>query len=148
MKTFNLPIVAILLCVLVLLSGCAAASKWASNNEFQARLIVNQTITRYIEGGSDPLGRAERVQAVASRIRGQVDSGSVSSIRDLESRARAEIDWQSLSMADQELLDVAVSLAAEELMKRTGDGDVLSEDDQIRIRTLFQWIENAAGRFL
>ena len=131
----------------LILSACAVLD-YASENELQARLIVNQTVLRFIDAADDKQERADRVQRIAAEIAAGVDNGVVSTIAGLEASARAAIDWQSLSIPDQELLDIAISMAAKELMDRTGDGGVISETDAIRVKTLLTWISNAAGRYL
>lgn len=132
------------------LTGCAVFDKvtgWAEENRFEARLMVNQGVARYIQQTDDPQATASRVRSKVADIAEAVDDAAEVSLGQIEEMARAEIDWHEMDPADAELVDLSIQFAAERLRERMNQTELLSPDDVVRVQTLLQWISDAASRY-
>lgn len=130
--------------VMVALSGCAVLDR-VEESPMTSQLITDQITLRFIAGSDDPVARAERVRAVVAKVRSHLSGTESYSIAALDEAVRAQINWQSLSVADQALLDYALSKARASLADLIGEGVVDPEQTE-RVDTLLTWIDNAAAR--
>ena len=145
MKSLTL---ALTLGALIGLSGCTvwdSVKDSVSESEATSRLIVNQMTLRIIEGADNPQERAQRIREIVVKVEDQVDSDTIARLDELEAAVRGEINWGELSMADQELVDIALVKARKALDDLIGDG-VINADDIETVGTLLTWIDNAAAR--
>jgi hypothetical protein len=130
--------------LLLALSGCAVLEKIESN-PITSQLITNQITLRFIAGSDDPAQRAVSVRDVVKKVRGQVSSDKSFTLADLNVAVRAEIDWQALSAADQELLNFGLTKANAAIAELIGDG-VIDPAGRATVATLLTWIDQAAQR--
>ena len=146
----KLIVTTILIAVLAGLTGCAVFDRvtgWAEDNRFEARLMVNQGVARYIQQTDEPQATASRIRSKVAEIAGAVDGAAEVSLGDIERMARAAIDWHSMDPADAELVDLSIQFAAERLRERMEQTELLQPDDVLRVQTLLQWISDAAARY-
>jgi len=126
------------------LSGCAALEK-IEESPIASQLITNQITLRFIAGSDDPVERAAQVRDVVEKVRGQVSANKSFTLAELDDAVRAEIDWQSLSAADQELLNFGLNKASAAIAELIGDG-VIDPAGMATVATLLTWIDQAARR--
>lgn len=128
-------------------AGCAVL-EWGAQHADTARLAVKAGTLRAIEAA--PVDeRSERAQAIvriAETATGHVQSDAETTIAAVESRVREEIDWKSLEVSEQLLVDALVTAIRERLEERVGDG-LLSEEDRLRIRSVLDWVIEAAALY-
>lgn len=130
--------------LMVALSACAVLEQ-VEKSPMTAQLVTDQITLRFIAGSDDPVARAERVRAVVAKVRSHVSGTESYSIAALDQVVREQINWQSLSVADQALLDYALSKARSSLADLIGEGVVDPEQSET-VDTLLTWIDNAAAR--
>jgi hypothetical protein len=140
--TFFKPMLAAML--LLALSGCAVLEKIESS-PMTSQLITNQITLRFIAGSDDPVQRAANVRDVVEKVRGQVAADKSFTLAGLDEAVRAEIDWQALSTADQELLNFGLTKANAAIAELIGDG-VIDPAGMATVATLLTWIDQAAQR--
>ena len=142
MNTITTSILTVLLCLS--LAGCAAVQYGQSNPE-TARLVTNQITARFIQGADNPAERASAVRYVVQTLRSEVDSNAEATLGSLEARAREEIDWSTMSVADQQIIEFALLKARQSLSRLIGDG-LLDPNEKAPVGTLLDWIDDAAQR--
>lgn len=125
-----------------LMTGCTVI-KQIEESPMTAELITNQLTLRFIAGSDDPVERATKLRATLDKVQGELTAEYT--LVDIEQAFRAEIDWQSYSMADQELLNFALTKARVVITELIGDG-VVNPDERYRVETLIRWIDQAAQR--
>ena len=130
--------------VLLAMAACSTLEKIESS-PMASQLITNQITLRFIAGSDDPVERAARVREVVEKVRGQVSAGKSFTLADLDEAVRAEIDWQALNAADQELLNFGLTKASAAIAELIGEG-VIGPDDRGTVATLLTWIDQAAQR--
>ena len=135
---------AIAMMVLLAMAACSTLEQIESS-PMASQLITNQITLRFIAGSDDPVERAARVREVVEKVRGQVSSDKSFTLADLDEAVRAEIDWQALSPADQELLNFGLTKASAAIAELIGEG-VIGPDDRGTVATLLTWIDQAAQR--
>ncbi len=141
MTLFKSLLVAI---TLLALSGCAVLDK-IEESPMTAELITNQITLRFIAGSEDPIERAARVRDVVDKARSQVSGDQTYTLAAIDEAVRAEINWQSMSVADQEILNFGLTKARAAIEKLVGDGAIDPEARET-VATLLTWIDQAAAR--
>lgn len=141
MKSTVLRIVGILALMLTV-SGCSVL-KAVEDSPMTAELFTNQMTLRFAAGADDPAERATKIRDTLDTI--QVGLGGEYTLLELDAKVREEINWQKYSMADQELLNFAITKARVVLSDLIGEG-LVDADEKIRIDTLFRWVDQAAAR--
>ena len=126
----------------IITAGCAVVET-LEKSPIAAELITNQLTLRLISGADDPVARAVKIREKVALI--QSGLGEHYTLVQLESGVRESIDWQDYSLADQELLNFAITKAGETIKKLIGEG-VIDPEDQVTVDTLFRWIDQAAAR--
>lgn len=122
---------------MLLISGCALLQ----NEDSRLQLAVQYTTIKVIEQSSDI--SSERVIENVERVRGVLDTSAEVSVERLMSDVRGNVRWDRLDAADRLLLTSVLEEVERELKDRVGEG-VVKEDDKVVLRTLLDWIENAA----
>ena len=130
--------------VLLAMAACSTLEKIESS-PMASQLITNQITLRFIAGSDDPVERAARVREVVEKVRGQVSAGKSFTLADLDEAVRAEIDWQALNAADQELLNFGLTKASAAIAELIGEG-VIDPAGRVTVATLLIWIDQAAQR--
>jgi hypothetical protein len=122
--------------------GCSVLDK-IEESPMTAQLVTNQLTLRFIAGADDPIERAtklrEKLADIETKLPGEY------TLLELDSVVRAEIDWQKYSLADQELLNFALTKARNVILDLVGEG-LINPEDKVTIDTLFRWIDQAAQR--
>jgi len=126
----------------LMLQGCSVIDK-IEESPMTAELITNQITLRLIAGAENPVERAQEVRDTLTRIK--TDLGEVYTLSELNMKVREEINWQNYSLADQELLNFALTKAGDVIAELISDG-VVDPKERYRVETLFLWIEQAAAR--
>jgi hypothetical protein len=140
-----LPIrLAVAVLALLAMAGCSTLEKIESGS-MTSQIVTSQITLRFIAGSDDPAQRAVSVRDVVKKVRGQVSSDKSFTLADLDEAVRAEIDWQALSAADQELLNFGLSKANAAIAELIGDG-VIDPAGRATVATLLTWIDQAAQR--
>ena len=142
MREVTNAIVASVLCVM--LTGCAAL-QYGANNPATARLVTDQITLRLVQSADDPVERAAAVRSVVATIRNEVNTNSEATLGSIEQLVRDEADWDSLKLADRQILEFALLKARQSLSDLIGDG-LLDPDERATIGTLLDWIDAAAQR--
>ena len=135
---------ALLSVMLLVLSACSALSQIESS-PMASQLITNQITLRFIAGSDNPVERAARVREVVEKVRGQVSAGKSFTLADLDEAVRAEIDWQALNAADQELLNFGLTKASAVIAELIDEG-VVDPAGRATVAALLTWIDQAAQR--
>jgi len=130
--------------LLLALSGCAVLENIESS-PMASQLITNKITLRFIAGSDDPVERAAQVRNVVEKVRGQVSADKSFTLAGLDESVRAEIDWQALNAADQELLNFGLDKANAAITELIGDG-VIDPAGMATVATLLTWIDQAAQR--
>lgn len=130
--------------VVSLLQACAILDR-VQESELRAQILVSQTTLRVIEAADDPIQRRDRIRELIAQGQEYVDSEAQATIVDLDERARQEIRWQRLGVADQELINLVLIRAREELERAVGDG-VLDADQRLQVAKVLTWADQAAQR--
>ncbi|ACL71526.1 hypothetical protein Tgr7_0428 [Thioalkalivibrio sulfidiphilus HL-EbGr7] len=120
-----------------LTAGCAAL-RAVQDHPLAARLAVEQTTLRWI---GDDLHRAERTREVIAEVRPHIEGSAT--VATLDQAARSAIRWDSLSLADQRLLETLLDELKQELERRIGAG-LLDPDQQMTVAAVLDWIDAAA----
>ena len=132
----------VMITAVFLLMGCSVIDK-IEESPMTSELITNQLTLRFIAGADDPIERAtklrEKLADIETKLPGEY------TLLELDSVVRAEIDWQKYSLADQELLNFALTKARNVILDLVGEG-VINPEDKVTIDTLFRWIDQAAQR--
>ena len=134
----------IVMCFVSLLQACAILDR-VQESELRAQILVSQTTLRVIEAADDPIQRRDRIRELIAQGQQYVDSEAQATIADLDERARQEIRWQRLGVADQELINLVLIRAREELERAVGDG-VLDADQRLQVAKVLTWADQAAQR--
>ena len=135
---------AIAMLVLLAMAACSTLEKIESS-PMTSQLITNQITLRFIAGSDEPVARADRVREVVEKVRGQVSAGKSFTLADLDEAVRAEIDWQALNAADQELLNFGLTKASAAIAELIGEG-AIDPAGRVTVATLLTWIDQAAQR--
>lgn len=133
---------ALWICALVALVGCKALE----THENSARLIIQYSTLKYIEKAGDApaqAARAGRVRSVAEQAMAMAAGGNVI-LSALEASIRAEVAKLTLSPADRMLADGLISVVAQELSRKFGEG-VLSEQQLVQTRAVLSWVIEATA---
>jgi len=141
-------VLALTIGALVGFTGCStweSVQQRVSESDVTSQLVVNQITLRIIDGADNPQERAQRIREIIASVEDQIDGDIVARLDQLEAVVRSEIDWESLSLADQEIVNFALEKARLTLEDLIGDG-VLEESDIETVSTLLRWIDNAAAR--
>jgi len=138
--------IAVVLTALLALGGCAVVDKIESS-PMASHLVTSQLTLRFIAGSDDPVARAEGVRSVVAKVRSDVSGTQSYSIAELDQVVREQISWQSYSVADQALLDMALTKAATTLTELIGEG-AIDPGQTETVDTLLTWIDNAALRVI
>jgi len=132
----------VMITAVFLLMGCSVIDK-IEESPMTSELITNQLTLRFIAGADDPIERAtklrEKLADIETKLPGEY------TLLELDSVVRAEIDWQKYSLADQELLNFALTKARNVIFDLVGEG-LINPEDKVTIDTLFRWIDQAAQR--
>lgn len=121
-----------------LMAGCAAFD--AIPESVGAKLTVQQATMRVID---EDVPRAERVIHLTEEIGGYVQDERVT-VAAVDDYLRSQIDWDQLSLADAQLVDMLLDEVRFRFEERLGDG-VLAEDDKVVITTLLGWVADSAA---
>ena len=132
----------VMITAVFLLMGCSVIDK-IEESPMTSELITNQLTLRFIAGADNPVERAVKLREKLAKIQG--DLTEEYTLLELDEKVRAEIDWMSYSMADQELLNFALNKARESISELVSEG-VIQPDETATIDTLFLWIDRAAAR--
>jgi len=135
---------ALIALIVLAMTACSTLERIESSS-ISSQLITSQITLRFIAGSDDPVERAARVRDVVGKVRGEVSAEKVFTLADLDEAVRAEIDWQALSAADQELLNFGLTKASAAIAELVGDG-VIDPAGQVTVATLLTWIDQAAQR--
>ena len=135
---------AIAVLVLLAMAACSTLDQIESS-PMTSQLITNQITLRFIAGSDDPVERAARVREVVELVRSQVSGDETYTLSALDEAVRSEINWQSLSIADQEILNFGLTRARAAIADLVGEG-VIEPDDRGTVATLLTWIDQAAQR--
>jgi hypothetical protein len=127
---------------LLAFSGCAVIDK-IETSPMTSELITNQLTLRLISGADDPVARAARIREKVALI--QSGLGTEYTFVELESKVRENINWQKYSLADQELLNFAITKAGDTISNLIGEG-VIDPTDRASVDTLLKWVDQAAER--
>jgi len=132
----------VMITAVFLLMGCSVIDK-IEESPMTSELVTNQLTLRFIAGADDPIERAtklrEKLADIETKLPGEY------TLLELDSVVRAEIDWQKYSLADQELLNFALTKARDVILDLVGEG-LINPEDKATIDTLFRWIDQAAQR--
>jgi len=132
----------VMITAVFLLMGCSVIDK-IEESPMTSELVTNQLTLRFIAGADDPIERAtklrEKLADIETKLPGEY------TLLELDSVVRAEIDWQKYSLADQELLNFALTKARNVILDLVGEG-LINPEDKVTIDTLFRWIDQAAQR--
>lgn len=136
-------LIALLVCVSVVMSGCAGVTRAVEESPTTARLAVQYATMKVIEQSShitaaDVLDHVERVRSI-------VTNDKPITLAALTNEVREGIRWDRLSPADAMLLDALLMEAEAQLWARIGEG-LLSAEAKATISTLLDWIANSARR--
>lgn len=121
---------------LAFLSACSTLNE----HENTARLTTQYATIKVIDGD---VGRAERVEDIASDVRAYASSEAHLTVDLLIGAIRDRIDWGDLDAADTLLLTTLIDELRAELMRRLGPG-VLPEDLRLAADTVAEWVIAAA----
>lgn len=121
-----------------LMVGCAVFD--AIPESVGAKLTVQQATMRVID---EDVPRAERVIHLTEEIGGYVQDERVT-VAAVDGYLRSQIDWDQLSLADAQLVDMLLDEVRFRFEERLGDG-VLAEDDKVVITTLLGWVADSAA---
>jgi len=127
---------------LLAFSGCEVIDK-SETSPMTTELITNQLTLRLISGADDPVARAARIREKVALI--QSGLGTEYTFVELESKVRENINWQKYSLADQELLNFAITKAGDTISNLIGEG-VIDPTDRASVDTLLKWVDQAAAR--
>jgi ABC-type xylose transport system substrate-binding protein len=128
----------------MILSACAVMEQ-VEKNPLTSELITNQLTLRFIAADDDPVERSLKIQQVVTKLQTRVDGEVEFTLVEFEQMVRQEIDWQSISPADQELLNFAFTKARQVISDLIGEG-VVEPDERYTLVTLLTWVNNAAMR--
>ena len=135
---------AIAVLVLLALAACSTLEKIESS-PMTSQLITNQITLRFIAESDDPVERAARVREVVAKVRTQVNGDQTYTLAAIDEAVRDEIKWQSMSIADQEILNFGLTKARAAIAELVGDG-VIDPAARETVDTLLTWIDQAAQR--
>ena len=127
-----------------LLMGCSVIDK-IEESPMTSQLITNQITLRFIAESDDPVERAARVREVVAKVRTQVNGDQTYTLAAIDEAVRDEIKWQSMSIADQEILNFGLTKARSAIDELVTDG-VIDPEAQQTVATLLMWIDQAAQR--
>jgi len=122
----------------LLLAGCAALET-VEKSPMVAQLTVQQATLRVIDTDPD---KADRVLEIAEQTRGMIEVDEVT-VGLLDQFLRAQIKWEKLTLADEQLLVMLLDQLRDRLAERMGDG-LLSPEDRISIKRVIGWVEDSA----
>lgn len=135
-----------LVCVAVMLAGCASSPSQAQATT--ARIAVSYATAKYIEKAGSPASQAARAGRVVAVV-GQIEnlasgdtSVTVSALRAFVAQ-RLPVD---LSPADRVLAGALIDVAAAELEARIGAGDLQSEA-LLKVREVLKWVREGAAPY-
>lgn len=141
---FGFVLAPLLMLAIALVAGCGALEK-IETAPMTSRLVTDQITLRFIAGANDPVERAEGVRAVIDKIRGRVNGEKSYTLAEINQAVQDAISWDSLSLADQNLLRFGLGNARVALAKLIGEG-VVDPDERQTIGMLLTWIDDAAAR--
>jgi len=127
-----------------LLSGCSVLDN-IEKSPMASELITNQITLRFIAGSDNPAERADALRETLKEITLKVSGPELYSLADIENTVRENIDWSSYNLADQELLNFALTKARLVISDLIDEG-IVSPDERYPLETLIQWIDQAAQR--
>lgn len=135
--------IAAILAALVALPGCAILQgDGSAGEEFAVRSAVQLATSKVIDGDAE---RAARVVKIAGQARELVAGDATAALDEIEQAVRDEIRWERLSPTEQQVASDLVELVRAELEARIGDG-ALDPEDRVAVRTVLDWIIEAAER--
>ena len=149
MKNITLALTIGVLIPMVGISGCSTVVSQIQDNEFRTQIVVNQMTTRFVERAEDPYERATRFREIIEKVRNTVSEGEVATVNGLvtlaRSRAIDELDWENMSLADRNGINLMFNLA-ESAINDLVEDDALSENDLVELNKLYIWADSAAER--
>lgn len=135
--------VALIGLAVALAPGCAILEgEGSAGEEFAVRSAIQLATVKVIDGDPE---RAERVQKIAGEARALVSDDHEAALERIEAEVRDEIQWNRLSPTEEQVASDLIELVRAELEARIGEG-VLQPDDRVAVRTVLDWIIEAAGR--
>jgi len=130
------------LMVVLLATGCSVLES-IEDSPMASELITSQLTLRFIAGADDPVARAAKLRETLADIKGGMTERYT--LLELDEAVRAKINWQDYNLADQELLNFALTKARASITDLIGEG-VIQSDETATIDTLFRWVDQAAQR--
>ena len=132
--------IALLIFTLVFSMGCASVQNFIEGNERVARITVQASTLKYIDGDAD---KKRRVQEFVAEQVALLDSGEAGfTIEDLGDRVRAEIDWEDYDDAERLLINELIVAAEEEVENRIQTAE-LDGDEIVTVRQVLSWMNSA-----
>lgn len=132
-----------ILASMAFLPGCSILQgEGSEGEEFAVRSAIQIATVEVIDGDAE---RADQVVAIASQARELVAGDATAALDAVEQRVRDEIQWDALSPTEQQVASDLVELVRAELEARI-DGGTLDPGDRVAVRTVLDWIIEAAGR--
>lgn len=136
------PILVALL-LAIALAGCASLQPTGKSET--PRLAVQYATLKVIEQAKDvtAAGVVEHVQRVRDVVNGNVELP----LARLVEEVRGPIDWDALSTSDRLLLDALIAQIEHAILEVEGPGGdgLIGEERRVRLLTLLDWVEQAAG---
>jgi len=123
----------------LLMSGCSVLNA-VEEHPLSAWIVVEQATMRVLDGDVD---RAKKTQEIVKEVRQGIDSDQSVTLRAVEKEIRMRINWDSMALADQRLIDKVITVVREDLERRYTD-TVLDAEDKVKLSQVLFWIEDAA----
>ncbi|MCK2149514.1 hypothetical protein MYE70_10595 [Marinobacter alexandrii] len=130
--------------LMVALSGCAVLEQ-VEESPMTAQLVTSQLTLRFIAADDDPVERAARMRGAVAKLQAIVDGGPEFTLAEFQELALREFDFESLSLAEQDLVIYGLNLARKLISDLIGEG-VVGADERYTLSTVLTWVDQAAAR--
>jgi len=134
----------VLVLAAIITAGCSVVET-LEESPIAAELITNQITLRFIAAGDNPIERAAALRDTLADLRIEVSDPELYTLAEIEDVVREKINWSKYSLADQELLNYGLTTARVAIQDLVGEG-VIQLDQRESLKTLLQWIDQAAQR--
>ena len=111
------------------------------SNPLIAKTAVQYGTLRFIDGSE---ARQDAVLKFIEDSRGFINATAVSRVDELANRLKENVNWESLSIANTQIINTLFD-TVESYVKKRVEGEDLSPDSILTIQSVLTWIEEAAA---
>lgn len=128
------------------LGAMLCACSFLKSEPVTAQLVVRAVTAQAIESADNPQHLARRIVEIGGNALVIVQVDAQATVDMIADAVIAKIQYQTLTPADRDAVDLLLIAIETELRERVGDG-VIDPDERLLVRDVITWVIQSAARY-